>query len=727
MKFFLIITTIIISSFLYSNYNVVDRIELSSMYGAEGFRIDENMFLLISAKTLNLISIENDQIALIDKHYSDNFFSQNYSVNNDIYYISTFVNGTEMYSVEGNSINFLGQVGDVTNEQLTLYSGNTAIYDSLLFAETIYTYNEYSESHLKIYDTYNNNSLYASFAMDSEERIQNVFKVDDFYYFIRYNSQILYTDIDGLADFVVNEVEYNNLQDYWIYSSYFIENKLYLYFTDYQTGFLKEFSFANEVELIESYTLELPFIPEMDILKVDNTLILWGQLSGFDTEIIKYQITEDGWILENDRIFENELIGSIFTFGESLLALGGARTIILDSELNTQNVLYESYFYVPKDIIQDRFLIVQKQYGYNNAGIFIYDLYSQQFLDIEFSDDWFLSPYTRKQYTDTAILKNGYQAKIVYFDETGISEILDLDFDYLLHLLSFIDNTLVVSYQNEESNFCVSCFSYDNGDLQLLSENEFSAVHGVPVLIDSEHLLISFSENYVTTNEYYNINNGSFEFINSFETESAVSYFFEEKLLFKTMFNEIYDFSDVENPILEATISEPCTSYGRASYNGHGYLLFDKQYTVSVVDRQYDIIDCWGDLSFTYFLNDNQIVICEYDHLTIAELPYVFSEEETIHNSSLTNNNLSNSPNPFNPSTEIRYQLSDIRDIDFAAIEIYNIKGQLVDKLPITPSPEIIGKGSVTWNASEFASGVYFYKLSVDGKQKGIKKMLLLK
>ena len=177
MRTIIIFCLILLSSFLYSNYDVVDRIELSSMYGNEGFQINENMFLMISAKTLNLVYIENDQFTLIDKHYSNNFFSQNYFVHDDIYYISTYVNGTEMYSVDGNSINFLGQVGDVTNEQVTLYSGAAAIYDSLLFTETLYTYNEYSESHLQIYDTFNDNTLYASYTMNSEDRIQNVFKI----------------------------------------------------------------------------------------------------------------------------------------------------------------------------------------------------------------------------------------------------------------------------------------------------------------------------------------------------------------------------------------------------------------------------------------------------------------------------------------------------------------------------------------------------------------------
>jgi hypothetical protein len=723
MRTIIIFCLILLSSFLYSNYDVVDRIELSSMYGNEGFQINENMFLMISAKTLNLVYIENDQFTLIDKHYSNNFFSQNYFVHDDIYYISTYVNGTEMYSVDGNSINFLGQVGDVTNEQVTLYSGAAAIYDSLLFTETLYTYNEYSESHLQIYDTFNDNTLYASYTMNSEDRIQNVFKINDFYYFIRYNGQILYTDIDGLSDFSVNEVEYNNLQDFWIYSSYLIEDKLYLYFTDFQTGFLKEFSFINESELMVSNTLELPFIPVIDILKVDNTLILWGQLSGFDAEIKVYQITDSGWILETDRVFENELVGSIFPFEENFLALSGERTLILDSDLNTHYVLNESYFYTPCDIFDSRYLIMQKNKGYNEDGIFIYDLFLQEFTDLEFNNDWFYNISKRSYNNNAAIFTNGNLAKLVLADDTGSLNVIELEFDFWLYSLTYADNVLAVSYQNEESNFCVSCYYFNNGDLELIGTQEFSSLHGKLQLINNEYLLISFSENYVTTNEYYNINNDSFEFITSFETGSSVSYFFEDKLIFQTMFNDIYNFADLENPIIEAMISEPCTTNGRASYNGHGYLLFDKQYTVSVVDRQYDVINCWGDISFTYFFEDNQIIICEYDHLTIAELPYVSSNNENIQ-CSIENIQLQNHPNPFNPTTTISFSLNNLQH-ENVQIEIFNIKGQQVDQLIINNYQS--GVNEIVWNASEFSSGVYFYKLVLNKKTIDRRKMLLLK
>jgi hypothetical protein len=85
-------------------------------------------------------------------------------------------------------------------------------------------------------------------------------------------------------------------------------------------------------------------------------------------------------------------------------------------------------------------------------------------------------------------------------------------------------------------------------------------------------------------------------------------------------------------------------------------------------------------------------------------------------------------PNPFNPSTTIQYQLpSDSR----VTLKIYNLFGQVVATL--TDGVVSAGYKSVEWNASTFASGIYFYRLeatSVANPSKtftSVKKMVLIK
>ena len=83
---------------------------------------------------------------------------------------------------------------------------------------------------------------------------------------------------------------------------------------------------------------------------------------------------------------------------------------------------------------------------------------------------------------------------------------------------------------------------------------------------------------------------------------------------------------------------------------------------------------------------------------------------------------LYNYPNPFNPSTEIKFRL----DKDSSAkLEIYNIKGQKIETLFngfAKTNQEILR----VWNANTITSGVYFYKLTAGGKTI-TKKMILMK
>ena len=92
--------------------------------------------------------------------------------------------------------------------------------------------------------------------------------------------------------------------------------------------------------------------------------------------------------------------------------------------------------------------------------------------------------------------------------------------------------------------------------------------------------------------------------------------------------------------------------------------------------------------------------------------------------------NLRTFPNPFNPSTTISFNLT-AEDAKNVELIIYNIKGQKIKTFPI-PNSLLQISNQVVWDGSDennkpVASGIYFYKLKVDGKDISVKKCLLLK
>ncbi len=80
-----------------------------------------------------------------------------------------------------------------------------------------------------------------------------------------------------------------------------------------------------------------------------------------------------------------------------------------------------------------------------------------------------------------------------------------------------------------------------------------------------------------------------------------------------------------------------------------------------------------------------------------------------------------NFPNPFNPVTTIPVLMMDTKDV---AIDIFDTTGRKIDTIyqgRLSP-----GQHQIRFNASRYASGIYYYRLSA-GKRESIKKMILLK
>jgi hypothetical protein len=107
----------------------------------------------------------------------------------------------------------------------------------------------------------------------------------------------------------------------------------------------------------------------------------------------------------------------------------------------------------------------------------------------------------------------------------------------------------------------------------------------------------------------------------------------------------------------------------------------------------------------------------EFENVTVAlsgvaganaELPTVYALDQ-------------NYPNPFNPSTEISFDLPSAGHVE---LSVYNILGQKV--VTLIDGQREAGRHVATFNADQYSSGVYFYRIAA-ADYSATKKMLLLK
>jgi hypothetical protein len=80
-----------------------------------------------------------------------------------------------------------------------------------------------------------------------------------------------------------------------------------------------------------------------------------------------------------------------------------------------------------------------------------------------------------------------------------------------------------------------------------------------------------------------------------------------------------------------------------------------------------------------------------------------------------------NYPNPFNPVTRISYK---INKEGFVSLHVYNLVGQVIKVL--VSEDQMPGRYEVEFDATDLPTGVYLYKLQINGFS-SVKRMTLLK
>ncbi len=167
------------------------------------------------------------------------------------------------------------------------------------------------------------------------------------------------------------------------------------------------------------------------------------------------------------------------------------------------------------------------------------------------------------------------------------------------------------------------------------------------------------------------------------------------------------------------------------------FTVFNNQhYTVATTDAVSREFTVFNNQHYTVAFTDGisrEFTVFNNGSFTVAITDAV-SREFTVYNDIVTAavappvplELFQNHPNPFNPTTTIRFGLPKAAH---ATLEIYDVGGRLVRTLVDSALPAKLH--AIEWNGrnnhgTEVASGIYLYKLRVENKT-FVKKMMLLK
>ena len=181
------------------------------------------------------------------------------------------------------------------------------------------------------------------------------------------------------------------------------------------------------------------------------------------------------------------------------------------------------------------------------------------------------------------------------------------------------------------------------------------------------------------------------------------------------------------NPVQVGTIYCSVCSY--ENYNAESaHLMISENNGEDWFEYYFEEINPFRRITDFAFLPDtNEMLICVTNNSIYRLNPDILSSELMVLKKTV--NTLSNYPNPFNPSTTIYFGNEQIEQNEQIEISIYNIKGQKVKTIPILSNEST---NSIVWNGTDnlnksVSSGVYLYKLNIDGKTRAVNKCLLMK
>ncbi|MEX0844298.1 MAG: T9SS type A sorting domain-containing protein [Balneolaceae bacterium] len=287
-------------------------------------------------------------------------------------------------------------------------------------------------------------------------------------------------------------------------------------------------------------------------------------------------------------------------------------------------------------------------------------------------------------------------------------------------------------------NFIQKFYYSPTGRLDSLTFEEFSS---------EESYLERVVLNYITED--------SIRVVNTYYDEDEGGYVTVEELYFLIKdgnFIEVYDEGDYIDRYIyyDITLDDYLKAFGDEFYfiemlNDELYdeeigfvpymkisLLEDDGIVTAMLTEYYDEFEemWYEETKNTYTYEDGNIVLDEEAYLNGDELEVAYRTQYTYGATVSVEEEmdkipafelLQNYPNPFNPTTQINYNIRNSGDV---LLEVYNMIGNKVATL--VQSRQGAGEHSVTFNAENLSSGIYYYRLSSAG-QMDVRSMTLIK
>jgi len=182
---------------------------------------------------------------------------------------------------------------------------------------------------------------------------------------------------------------------------------------------------------------------------------------------------------------------------------------------------------------------------------------------------------------------------------------------------------------------------------------------------------------------------------------------------------EVIASSDANGGLIEVWLDslDTGTKVGECVITGTGSMKTFKTFTgtVAPITGRHDVY-----LKFTGTGEDKLFQLKWLRFLTESEVATSLGENQPPKRP-IENSLQQNYPNPFNPTTEINFSIAEP---SFVSLKVFNLLGKEINEL--AGKSYTAGRHSVTFDASNLASGIYFYKLNT-GHFLQTRKMFLVR